>query len=96
MRGRQGAPFAELWNGAAWTLANTGVSTGLNTGSRLSSVSCVGLHGARRWAWPGHPDHQPDRDLERHAVDRRDERPQHLGHGGAGAHGRGLLQQDDV
>jgi hypothetical protein len=37
-----GTPFAEQWNGSAWSLADTGVSTGLATGSRLSSVSCVG------------------------------------------------------
>ncbi|HXN60394.1 MAG TPA: hypothetical protein VN886_08060, partial [Acidimicrobiales bacterium] len=36
-----GVPFAEQWNGSAWSLADTGVTTGLNTGSRLSSVSCV-------------------------------------------------------
>ena len=38
-----GLPFAEQWNGTAWSLAgNSSVSTGLNIGSRLSSVSCVG------------------------------------------------------
>ncbi len=37
-----GTPFAEQWNGSAWSLADTGVGTGLAAGSRLSSVSCVG------------------------------------------------------
>ena len=37
-----GVPFAEVWNGATWTLADTGFSAGLATGSRLWSVSCVG------------------------------------------------------
>ena len=36
------APFAEQWNGTAWALANTGISTSLPGGSFLSSVSCAG------------------------------------------------------
>ena len=37
-----GAPFAEQWNGTAWTLADTGLSTSLPLDSFLSSVSCAG------------------------------------------------------
>ena len=36
------APFAEQWNGTAWTLADTGLSASLPGGSFLSSVSCAG------------------------------------------------------
>jgi hypothetical protein len=40
--GASGAPFAEQWNGTAWTLADTGLSTSLPAGSSLASVSCAG------------------------------------------------------
>ncbi len=40
--GANGVPFAEQWNGTAWSLANTGISTSLPGGSFLSSVSCAG------------------------------------------------------
>ncbi|HEX3333663.1 MAG TPA: hypothetical protein VHS57_04935 [Acidimicrobiales bacterium] len=40
--GTNGAPFAEQWNGSAWSLANTGISTTLPGGSFLRSVSCAG------------------------------------------------------
>jgi hypothetical protein len=40
--GANGAPFAEQWNGSAWTLAESGLSTSLPGGSFLSSVSCAG------------------------------------------------------
>jgi hypothetical protein len=40
--GGSGLPFAELWNGSSWSLIDNGITTGLNGGSRLSSVSCTG------------------------------------------------------
>jgi hypothetical protein len=43
VNGANGTPFAEEWNGTAWALANTGISTTLPGGSLLSSVSCAGF-----------------------------------------------------
>ena len=40
--GGNGLPFAEQWKGSSWSLIDTGISSGLNNGSRLYSVSCPG------------------------------------------------------
>ena len=34
--------FGEQWNGSSWSLADTGIDTGLAAGSELYAVSCVG------------------------------------------------------